>query len=160
VSSDTRAQVSARSDGAGVVDAGGFEVLAVICSSRACNTLFQAIALASSSRTILDHLSDGGLRTWVLDSGVVASSCAVVALHETWVAHTVVGSGGSNASVGFLDDNCENETGVDASGCGDGSDGALDVADFIGRGVGNIPLSTAVLDVVRIGGKKGIKTQP
>jgi len=156
VSSNTRAEVSARIDGAGVVDAGGFEVLAVIGSSRACDALLQAIPGTSSSRTILDHLSNLGLRTWVLDRGVMASSCAVVALHETWVAHTVVGGWGSNASVGFLDDNCENETRVDAGGCGDGCDGALDVADFVGRGVGNIPLGTAVLDVVRVGGKSSV----
>jgi len=88
----------------------------------------------------------------------VASTSAVMALHEAWVSHAVVGSGCSNAPVGFLNNNCENETGIHAGGCRDGSDGALYVVDFVGSGIGNIPLRTAILNVVGIGGEKGIKT--
>lgn len=62
----------------------------------------------------------------------MARSGAGVALHEAWVADAVVGGGGSDAAVGFLDHDCEDEAGVDASGRGDGRDGALDVADFGG----------------------------
>lgn len=58
--SDSRAQVPARGDGARVVDAGRFEVLAVISSSRASDALLQAVSGGSPARAVLDHLRDLG----------------------------------------------------------------------------------------------------
>ena len=114
MSRDTCPEVFGRVDGTRVVDAGSFVVHAYVCSSRFGKALLETITASCTGGTVSDHLGD--LASWagVLNSSVVTGSGAVVGLHEPWVDNSVVCCWGSNAAVGLLHDNSENEPGVDA----------------------------------------------
>lgn len=65
----------------------------------------------------------------------------MVALHETGVDDTVVGSRSSDTAVALLHDDGEDESSVDAGGAGDGLDAVGHVLNFLVRVVFNVPLS-------------------
>lgn len=141
VSSHTITEVSARSNGTGVVDTGSLVVLADIRSTTFSKTLLQAITRGSTSDTISDHLGDLGLRAGVLHiASVVAGAGAVVILHQTWVANSVVGCWCANTAIAFLKHDGEDESSVDARGASHGLDRSRNIVSLVVRIVRHIPL--------------------
>jgi hypothetical protein len=126
------AEISTRGNGAGVVDARGFVVHRDVRDARLGKTLFEAVAAGCACGSVLNHLRDLAAGAGVYDAGVVAGSCAIVRLHEAWVADAVVGGWCSYASVAFLHDDGEDKAGVDAGG---GSDRLDCSGDFVSFGV-------------------------
>ena len=112
---DALAKVSAWSDRARVVHAGGDVVLAVIGGASLGDELLQAVAVRGAICAILDHTGDLAHGARVLDvAGVVAGAGAVVALHEAWVPDAVVGGRGAHAAIALLHDDGKDEAGIDA----------------------------------------------
>jgi len=100
------------------------------------DALRQSIAVGCASRSISHHLSDCRIRAWVVDFAGdirVASSGAVVVLHQSWIADAVVGSRNSDATTRFLDDCCEDEAMVDSSVGSDSFDCVPDGTNFWSR---------------------------
>lgn len=72
-----------------------------------------------------------------MDRAVVAGSSAVVVLHQSWVANSVVCGWSADTAVRFLHYDGEDEACVDASAGGDTVDGGLHRGDFVGGVVGD-----------------------
>lgn len=65
-----------------------------------------------------------------------------MALHEARVLNRVVRCGDTDAAIGFLEDDGEDETSIDASGVGDGLDAVGHVVQLVVGVIGNVPLGT------------------
>ena len=75
-----------------VVDVGASIVLGDVGATAGGDGLLEAVAGRSTLGSVADHLDDLGLWAWGLDgAGVVAGTGSIVVLHQTWVAHAVVG---------------------------------------------------------------------
>ena len=110
------------------------------------NALLKTSARRSTGGTIQNHLVNLGLGAGSGRSSVIASTSSIVALHETRVVHTIVGSLDTNATVALLHHNSQDEARVQTAGFSDGGDGTLDVIDLLVGVVVHIKLSTALLD--------------
>jgi hypothetical protein len=129
------AEIPPRGNGTGVVDARGFVVHGDIRDACLGKTLLEAVTAGCACGAVLDHLRDFADGAGIHDAGVVAGSCSIVRLHKAWVADAVVGGWCSYATIAFLQDDSEDEAGIDASG---GSD-RLDCGGYFLRfGVGVI----------------------
>lgn len=111
---DSSAQVLGRGNGPRVVDARSLVVLAVVGGSGLGDALLETVSGRRSTSAVLDHLGDFALGAGILYCAIVAAPSTVVALHEAWVTDAIVGSGRADTAVGLLDNDCENEAGVDA----------------------------------------------
>lgn len=142
VSSDTGAQVTVRSNRAGVVAASGLVVRSSIAGATVGgDELLQTITVGSTHGTVTDHLLDLGGRAGVLDRAVdVAASLAVVGLHETGVDDAVVGGLDADTAVALLHNDGQDEAGVDARLAGDLGDGGLHIGHLGLGGIGDTPL--------------------
>lgn len=115
--SDTRLQLPTSVNATTVIESGRPVVRDCRTTASIVDSLTQstgkAITTARTTSSIAYHLGDGVLGAWVRHAVLIACGGAVVVLHETWVAHTVVGSRGADTAAGLLHDNGEDEAMVD-----------------------------------------------
>lgn len=115
-------------------------------TSSLSKSLLKTVTVLSTGSAVTNHLEDR-----VPGAGVDASARAraVVRLHETRVADTVVGGGSADTALGLLEDNGEHEAGADLGFSGDLVDGLLDVVDFVLGVVGApaVPVARVAEDV-------------
>ena len=112
---------STRVDRATIVDSRRAVKVSVVRPSGLVNAIRQPISGVSPSGALADHLLNDRCGTWVLDymgDIRVASSVSIMVLHQPWVADAIVACWSSDAATGLLQDNCKNETVINAClGC-------------------------------------------
>lgn len=146
------AEVAVSSNGARVVDASSLVVGRNVGGASGVHAASKTRAIDGAGSAVLDHLDDLGLRARGLDVDVVvASTSAVVGLHQTRVEDTVSGAVDADTSVGLLQDNGEDEAVVDKGLLGDLVDGVLKLLELIGGVVGDAHPVTADLHVGQVG---------
>ena len=104
-------------DRATVVNSCCTRKVGIICPPSLINAVGQPISGISSGSPLSDHLLNDRRRAWVLDdvSDIrVASSVAIMVLHQPWIADAIVASWHPDAATGFLQDDCKNETVINA----------------------------------------------
>lgn len=100
------------------------------------------------------HLLDRGIGARIHGSGIlVARRRAVVVLHEPWVADTVVGGGYADAAGGLLEDDCEDEAGVEVRFDPDEEGGVVNGLYFEGRVEGDMIDGAGIFDQVDVVGE-------
>jgi hypothetical protein len=115
-------QPGAGVDATRVVEAGS--AVEVLIGAGAClvNAVGETVAIVRTGGSLADHLGDDTRRARRLNLAGqvrVAGSVAVVALHETWIADTVVGGVDAYAAAGLLEHDGKDEAVVNTSLPGD-----------------------------------------
>ena len=124
-------QLATRGNAPTVIDPSRAIEISDVALAALIDALCQAIAVASTSCAVVDHLLDGAGRAGVLHATiVVACRGAVVILHQSWVAYAVVGRRGAHTAAGFLHDDGEDEAVVDAGLLGYRLDAVVNGAYF------------------------------
>lgn len=115
--SNTVLELASRGDGARVVDAGSAVKGGDIAPAGLVDAVGETVTVVGTSSTLADHLVDGSRRARVLDIAiVVAGAGAVVVLHQTGVANTIVGGLNTDTAARLLHDDSQDEAVVNTSG--------------------------------------------
>lgn len=137
VSSNTVLELPRVRNGARIVNSGRAVKRRDVPATRLVHAAGEAIARVSTGSTLTNHLVNSRGRARVLDAAVVvASAVAIMVLHEAWVTHPPVGSRGTNATVGFLHHDGEDEAVVNPRGIGGLLDGVVDGTNLFSAVVG------------------------
>lgn len=133
--SGTLAQVTGGVQMARVIDTSRLVVLDGTVAGGLGHALLETTTGTGTFDTLVDHLLDGGLGARAL---ALAGGLAGMRLHETRVANTVTGGLDTNAAIGLLHHEGEDEAGLKLGFFGDFVDGLLDAVDLlvgiVGRG--------------------------
>lgn len=121
-----------------VVDTGRTVEGRDVATAGLVDAVGKSITRVGACSTFTDHFVDGGRRTRILDVAVLIAGCfAVVILHQTWVAYSVVGSLDTDTAMRLLHHDCKNETVVNTSGIGSFLDAVVNGSNFGAAVIGN-----------------------